>query len=125
MNETEEQKEQAGANICGVALSGGGGDSHVSVGVDAAAFLHVLHLGWVNMLDLLNSLRLHTGNARRFTGAADSGGKIGGRGDGRSRAYLRLDRHLLGGASRLDRHAGLKRDCGGGVSARFGGLHGA
>lgn len=52
-------------------------------------------------------------------------GKIGGRGDGRRRAYLRLDGHLLGGAGRLDRHAGLERDCGGGVSARFGGLHGA
>lgn len=39
--------------------------------------------------------------------------------------YLLLDRHLLGGASRLDRHGGLKRDSGGGVSACFRGLHGA
>lgn len=39
--------------------------------------------------------------------------------------YLLLDRHLLGGAGRLDRHGGLKRDSGGGVSACFRGLHGA
>ena len=38
---------------------------------------------------------------------------------------LLLDRHLLGGAGRLDRHGGLKRDSGGGVSACFRGLHGA
>lgn len=48
-----------------------------------------------------------------------------GRGGGGGWEYLRLDRHLLGGARRLDRHAGLKRDCGGGVSACFRGLHGA
>lgn len=82
MNETEEQKEPDGANICGVALSEGWGwGSHVSVGVDAAVLLHVLHLGWVNMLDLWNSLRLHTGNGRRFSGAAGPGGKkMGGAG---------------------------------------------
>lgn len=39
--------------------------------------------------------------------------------------YLLLDRHLLGGAGWLDRHGGLERDSGGGVSACFGGLHGA
>lgn len=39
--------------------------------------------------------------------------------------YLLLDRHLLGGAGRLDRHGGLKRDSGGGVRACFRGLHGA
>lgn len=40
-------------------------------------------------------------------------------------AHLWLDRHLLGGASRLDRHSGLKRDSGGGVSACLRSLHGA
>lgn len=40
-------------------------------------------------------------------------------------AYLWLDRHLLGGARRLDRHSGLKRDSGGGVSACLRSLHGA
>lgn len=50
--------------------------------------------------------------------------RTGGGRDG-SWEYLWLDRHLLGGASRLDRHTGLKRDCGGGVSACFRGLHGA
>lgn len=112
------------ANICGTAAAAAAAaervDSHVSVGVDAAVFLHVLHLCWVNMLDLLDALRLHTGNGRRFIHGACSGGN-----NGKSWEYLRLDRHLLGGASRLDRHTGLKRDCGGGVSARFGGLHGA
>lgn len=39
--------------------------------------------------------------------------------------YLLLHRHLLGGASRLDRHGGLEWDSGGGVSACFRGLHGA
>lgn len=39
--------------------------------------------------------------------------------------YLLLDRHLLGGAGGLDRHGGLKRDCGGGVSTCLRGLHGA
>lgn len=39
--------------------------------------------------------------------------------------YLLLHRHLLGGTSRLDRHGGLERDSGGGVSACFRGLHGA
>lgn len=38
---------------------------------------------------------------------------------------LLLNRHLLGGAGRLDRHGGLERDSGGGVSACFRGLHGA
>lgn len=33
-------------------------NSHVAVGVDATIFLHILHLCWVNMLNLLNSLRL-------------------------------------------------------------------
>lgn len=33
-------------------------DSHVAVGVDTTVFLHILHLCWVNMLNLLNSLGL-------------------------------------------------------------------
>lgn len=33
-------------------------DSHVAIGVDATVFLHILHLCWVNMLNLLNSLGL-------------------------------------------------------------------
>lgn len=33
-------------------------DSHVAIGVDGAVFLNILHLGWVNMLNLLNSLGL-------------------------------------------------------------------
>lgn len=37
-------------------------DSHVSIGVDAAVFLHILHLCWVNMLNLLNSLGLARGS---------------------------------------------------------------
>lgn len=102
-----------------------GVDSHVPVGVDAAVFLHILHLCWVNMLDLLNSLRLDTGNSF-IHGTAGKTADVGtGRGRGGRWGYLRLDRHLLGGASRLDRHTGLERDCGGGVSACFRGLHGA
>lgn len=33
-------------------------DSHVAIGVDAAVFLNILHLCWVNMLNLLNRLGL-------------------------------------------------------------------
>lgn len=97
-------------------------DSHVSIGVDAAVLLHILHLCWVNMLNLLNSLRLDTGDRVYHHDPAGDRRSWGG---GCWGQYLRLDRHLLGGARRLDRHAGLKRDCGGGVSACFRGLHGA
>lgn len=41
-------------------------DSHVSIGVDGAVLLHILHLCWVNMLNLLNSLRLDTGDRRQW-----------------------------------------------------------
>lgn len=76
--ETLEQKEprqRLSANVCGVALS----DSHVSIGVDAAVLLHILHLCWVNMLNLLNSLRLDTGDRSGggFTHAGREGGGWG------------------------------------------------
>lgn len=101
-------------------------DSHVSIGVDAAVFLHILHLCWVNMLNLLNSLlglarvregkRTHSllGRVRWWGGGCRTG----------VRTHLLLHRHLLGGASRLDRHGGLEWDSGGGVGACFRGLHG-
>ena len=43
-------------------------DSHVAIGVDATVFLHILHLCWVNMLNLLNSLGL----ARQIARVANS-----------------------------------------------------
>lgn len=74
------------------------------------------------MLNLLNSLRLDTENSCSFSSWPSGRTEEAVVGVG---GYLRLDRHLLGGARRLDRHAGLERDCGGGVSACLRGLHGA